>query len=317
MRHVPPTADPSVIVGLESGDDAAVYRTPSGDAIVATTDFFTPVVDDAFDFGRVAAANSLSDVYAMGGRPLFALSVVAFPVKIGIAVLGRIMDGAAAVAAEAGIPILGGHSVDDPVPKFGLVAIGVVDPKRMTTNRGARAGDVLYLTKPLGSGAMTGAIKKDALAPGEIREVTAVMAALNRGASEAMVEAGAHAATDVTGYGLLGHLQKMMAGSAMAARVRVKDLPLIPGARRFYDAGQVPGGTRRNLEYFGAHAKFAPGLADADRLLVADAQTNGGLLIAISAANAQDFERAAARRGVTPHEIGEVVAGDPGTVEFS
>src|SRR5262249_32755916 len=156
------------------------------------------------------------------------------PVKLGMEVLGKIMDGAAKVAAEAGIPILGGHSVDDPVPKFGLVAIGVVDPKRMTTNRGAQIGDVLYLTKPLGSGAMTGAVKKDALAADDIKAVTAVMTTLNRAASEAMIEAGAHAATDVTGYGLLGHLQKMMDGSGVVARIRVKDLPVIPGARRFY-----------------------------------------------------------------------------------
>jgi selenide, water dikinase len=308
--------DASVLVGLETGDDAAVYRTPSGEAIVATTDFFTPIVDDPYDFGRIAAANSLSDVWAMGGRPLFALSIVSFPVKLGIEILGRIMDGAAAVAREAGIPILGGHSVDDPVPKFGLVAIGVVDEKRMTTNRGARPGDLLYLTKPLGSGAMTGAIKKDGLSAEEIQAVTAVMATLNRAASEAMLEAGAHAATDVTGYGLLGHLQKMMDGSGAAARIRVRDLPLIPGARRFYDAGQVPGGTRRNLDFFGERARFAPGLGEADRLLVADAQTNGGLLIAVGSDRSAALEDALVRRGVPVHRIGEVVAGEKGLVEF-
>jgi selenide,water dikinase len=294
-----------------------VYRTPSGDALVATTDFFTPIVDDPYDFGRIAAANSLSDVYAMGGRPLFALSVVSFPVKLGMDLLGRIMDGAASVAREAGIAILGGHSVDDPVPKFGLVAIGIVDPKRMTTNRGAKPGDLLYLTKPLGSGAMTGAIKKDALSAEDIRTVTAVMTTLNRAAGEAMGEAGAHAATDVTGYGLLGHLQKMMEGSGTSARVRVADLPVIPGARRFYDAGQVPGGTRRNLDFFGKRARFGPGLGDGDRLLVADAQTNGGLLIAVDEKSASTLERALAARAVPVHRIGEVRGGEAGIVEFT
>src|SRR5262245_34824966 len=205
LGNLTPYQDFNVLVDASTADDAAVYRIAHDRALVATVDFFTPIVDDPYDFGRIAAANSLSDVYAMGGRPLFALSVVSFPVKLGMDLLGRIVDGAAKVAAEAGIPILGGHSVDDPVPKFGLVAIGVVDPKRMTTNRGARPGDFLYLTKPLGSGAMTGAIKKDGLSPEDVRAVTAVMTTLNRAASEAMIEAGAHAATDVTGYGLLGH----------------------------------------------------------------------------------------------------------------
>jgi selenium donor protein len=293
-----------------------VYRTPSGDAVVATVDFFTPVVDDAYDFGRIAAANSLSDIYAMAGRPLFALSILAVPVKLGTDLPGRIMEGAAAVAREAGIAILGGHSVDDPVPKFGLVAIGLVDEGKMTTNRGARPGDVLYLTKPLGSGAMTGAIKKDALTPEEIRAVTGVMTTLNRGAGEATIEARAHAATDVTGYGLLGHLQKMMEGSGTSARVRAGDLPVIPGARRFYEAGQVPGGTKRNLEFYGARARFGAGLGDAERFLAADAQTNGGLLIAIPPERAAALEAALGRRGVPAHRIGEVLAGEKGLVEF-
>jgi selenide,water dikinase len=294
-----------------------VYRTPSGDAIVATVDFFTPIVDDPYDFGRIAAANSLSDVWAMGGRPLFALSILMVPVKLGTEMPARIIEGAAAVAREAGIPILGGHSVDDPVPKFGLVAIGIVDAGKMTTNRGARAGDLLYLTKPLGSGAMTGAIKKDGLSQDEIRAVTAVMTTLNRAAGEAAVEARAHAATDVTGFGLLGHLQKMMQGAGVKARVRIADLPVIGGARRFYESGQVPGGTKRNLEFFGPRVRFANGLTDADQLLVADAQTNGGLLISVPHDRAQALEHALRRQGVPVHRIGDVLAGDPGVVEFT
>jgi selenium donor protein len=303
-------------VGLETGDDAAIYRTPGGDLIVATLDFFTPVVDDPFDFGRIAAANSLSDVYAMGGRPLFALSVLAFPVKQGLEAPGRILEGAAVVSEEAGISIVGGHSIDEPVPKFGLVVIGTVAEQTLTRNRDARAGDLLYLTKPLGSGAMSGAIKAGTLAPDEIRRVTEVMATLNREAAAAMAEASVHAATDVTGFGLIGHLQKMALASGLAAEVRCAALPVIEGARRFYEAGKVPGGTRRNLEFYGAHASFGPGLGDADRLLVADAQTSGGLLIAASPDRAPALERALASRSVPVHRIGTLVQGQAGTLRF-
>lgn len=308
--------DKNVLVGIETGDDAAVYRSPSGDLIVATLDFFTPVVDDPFDFGRIAAANSLSDVYAMGGRPLFALSIVAYPVKNGLDTLGRILEGGNAVAREAGIPILGGHSIDDAVPKFGLVAIGVVDDGKLTANRGAAPGNRLYLTKPLGSGAMTGALKNGLLDAAEIRAVTEVMAMLNRGAAEAVNEVSATAATDVTGFGLLGHLQKMMAASGTEATIDVAALPLIDGARRFYEQGKVPGGTKRNLAHFGPHARFDAALGDAEKFLVADAQTSGGLLVAIEERNAAAFEAALRSRALPVHRIGTVVSGEPGVVRF-
>lgn len=305
--------DPSVLVGVETGDDAAVYRTPSGDLIVATLDFFTPVVDDPYDFGRVAAANSLSDVYAMGGRPLFALSVVAYPVKQGLDMLGRIMDGATAIAQEAGIPILGGHSIDDTVPKFGLVAVGIVLPQHLTANKGALPGDRLYLTKPLGSGALTGALKRGLIDAETIRRVTEVMATLNRRGAEAMNEAGARAATDITGFGLLGHLQKMMAAGGTEARLRFSALPFIEGAVPLYEAGTVPGGTKRNLDHFGGHAVFdgAPSWAP---LAMADAQTSGGLLIAIGPDRAEALERALSARGVPVHAVGEVVEGVAGRI---
>ncbi len=307
-------SDPNVLVGIETGDDAAVYRTPSGDLIVATLDFFTPIVDDPYDFGRVAAANSLSDVYAMGGRPLFALSIVAYPVKQGMETLGRIMEGGSAIAREAGIPILGGHSIDDPVPKFGLVGIGVVDPKNLAANRGALPGDALYLTKPLGSGAMTGAIKKGLLSSEDVALVTKVMATLNKAGAEAMNEVGVSAATDVTGFGLLGHLQKIMAASGTEAHVRLSELPIMPAARRLYEQGAVPGGTKRNLEYYGGSLKSDLPLTDADKFAIADAQTSGGLLVSIPSARAAAFEAALRVRGVPVHRIGDVYCGEPGVV---
>lgn len=294
-----------------------MYRGPSGDLIVATLDFFTPVVDDPYDFGRVAAANSLSDVYAMGGRPLFALSVVAWPVKLGLEGLGRVLEGAGAVAKEAGVPILGGHSIDDATPKFGLVAIGVVDPASLTTNKGAAPGDRLYLTKPLGSGSMTGALKKGRLTRDEIREVTDVMTTLNARAAEAMREAGVKAATDVTGFGLLGHLHKMMLASGTEARVVLGDVPVMDAARRLASEGQVPGGTRRNLDYYGSNARFPSQATETDRLLMADAQTSGGLLVCVPRGRDGDFEAALRARGVAVRAIGEVASGTPGLVRFT
>ncbi len=313
LRQLPPVIDPAVVVGIETGDDATVYRSPSGDLIVATLDFFTPVVDDPYDFGRIAAANSLSDVYAMGGRPIFALSIVAYPVKQGLAMLGRIMEGAAAVTTEAGIAILGGHSIDDPVPKFGLVAIGIVKPEHLTANRGTLPGDRLYLTKPLGSGALAGALKKGLLDEAAIRRVTEVMATLNRKAAEAMNEALPRAATDVTGFGLLGHLHKLVAASGAEARLRFGAIPFIEGASALYEAGAVPGGTKRNLEYYGCNAAFEGGPSWAP-LALADAQTSGGLLIAIAPERAPILEAALRARGVPVHRIGEVVEGVAGRV---
>lgn len=304
-------------MGIDTGDDAAVYRSPSGDLIIATLDFFTPVVDDPYDFGRVAAANSLSDVYAMGGRPMFALSVVAWPIKYGVEPLARVMEGAAFVAREAGIAILGGHSIDDAVPKFGLVAIGVVEPKHLTTNAGAKPGDLLYLTKPLGSGAMTGALKKGQLTRDEIREVIEVMTTLNRRGAEAMNDGGVRAATDVTGFGLLGHLHKMMLASETEARIALDRLPVMAAARRLCEAGQVPGGTRRNLEYYGVHAEWGSAATEADKLIVADAQTSGGLLVCVPSDQKKAFEAALTTRGVPVHRIGEVLVGRPGRVRFA
>lgn len=308
--------NPAVVVGIEHGDDAAVYRLPSGEHLVATLDFFTPVVDDAFDFGRIAAANSLSDVYAMGGTPLFALSIVCWPVKLGLEPLGRVLEGGAAAATEAGIPILGGHSVDDGVPKFGLVVIGRVEPKNLAANNAAKPGDLLYLTKPIGSGAMTGALKKDLLTAAQARAVTDVMATLNTAGAKAMNAAEVRAATDITGFGLLGHLHKMMLASGCAAEVDVAAIPLIEGAAALYAAGSVPGGTKRNLAHYGVHASFASNLDTSASLLVADAQTSGGILACVPPAGAARFEAVLRAEGAPVARIGRVIAGPAGHCSF-
>lgn len=282
LRHMLPVDDPNVLVGHATGDDAAVYRLSADRALVVTADFFTPIVDDPFDFGRIAAANALSDVYAMGARPLFALNLVGFPRKLlSEGLLEEILRGGGEVAREAGIPILGGHTIDDAEPKYGMVAIGEVDPERMVTNAGAQPGDVLVLTKALGAGIIATAIKAGAASDSVVAAAVGSMATLNRGAAEAMVAAGLRAATDVTGFGLLGHLRSMLRASDVSARVRSADVPLLEGAAELLASGHVPGGTRRNLEDLAPDVRFDPGVSDAHRTLLADAQTSGGLLMAV------------------------------------
>ncbi|MDL1950805.1 selenide, water dikinase SelD [Acidobacteria bacterium ACD] len=282
LRSLPRSADPAVLVGPETSDDAAVYRLTPYLAIVSTVDFFTPIADDPFDFGAVSAANSLSDVYAMGGKPLFALSVVGFPARrLPLRVLDRILAGAAEVASEAGIPILGGHTVDDTEPKFGLAVTGVVHPDRILTNAAARAGDALVLTKPLGTGILATAVKRGLAGEEVARRIVAVMRRLNRAAAESTYEVGVSAATDVTGFGLLGHLREMAAASGLDAEVEAASVPVIDPAREMAASDAVPGGTLENLAHVSPHVDFAPGLSRVEKLLLADAQTSGGLLIAV------------------------------------
>lgn len=311
-----PAVKQNVVVGIDTADDAAVYRFDETTGIVATVDVFTPIVDSPRDFGRIAASNSLSDVYAMGGTPLFALSVVGFPIKeLPIEDLGAILEGAASVCAEAGIGIVGGHSIDDPEPKFGLCVIGRVALDSITANDGARAGDKLLLTKPLGTGIITTGIKREKASPEVVAGAIATMTALNRAACEAMVAAGVGGATDVTGFGLLGHLHEMIHGSGVSAQIDAGAVPILPGARELADEGVVPGGTRRNLEYFGRWIDFDGAVGETDRLLLADAQTSGGLLIAVSEDRLAALEADLRARGVeTVAVIGEVSSGEPGRI---
>jgi len=315
LRHVLPVDDPNVLVGHATGDDAAVYRIAEDRALVVTTDFFTPIVDDPFDFGRIAAANALSDIYAMGARPLFALNLVGFPRKLlSEGLLEEIIRGGGEIAREAGIAILGGHSIDDAEPKYGLVVVGEVDPGRMVTNAAAKPGDVIVLTKPIGSGIIATAIKKDEAPSDVIDAAVENMATLNREAAEAMVAAGAHAGTDVTGFGLLGHLHSMLVASGVAADVHSSAVPLLPGARDLAEAGHVPGGTKRNLQDLEASLHFAGDVPEVTRTLLADAQTSGGMLIVIEAERLDPLLAELSGKTPVAAVIGEVVEGVAGRI---
>ena len=302
-------------MGFATHDDAAVYRLSAREAVVSTVDFFPPVVDDPFAFGQIAAANALSDVWAMGARPLFALNLVAFPTQaLPTETLARILEGGQSKADEAGISILGGHSVDDPEPKYGMAVTGVVHPRRILTNAGGRAGDVLILTKPLGSGIATTAIKRGIASPELERNVIELMSRLNRAAGEVFASGKfpVHALTDVTGFGLLGHLTEMALGAKLRARLFLEQIPILAGVPALAEQGVVPAGTIANLEHFGAQVRFPDGLPDPVKRVLADAQTNGGLLAAVPRAAVQKAERALARARVDAAIIGELVRGAPG-----
>lgn len=289
---------PDLLVGIETGDDAAAWRLTDELAVVQTLDFFMPVVDDPGDYGRIAAANSISDVYAMGARPIMALAIVGLPMKkVAPEVMSRVMEGGAEVCAKAGISIVGGHSIDDEEMKFGLSVTGVVHPDRILRNSGGQEGDLLVLTKPIGSGTLASAVKKQVIAPEHYRALVDTASFLNRAPSEAAVEVGVHAATDVTGFGILGHLHNMAAGACLSAELWLSEIPVLPGAREGIAAGIVPGATGRNLGHFGDNVDWDPALSDLDRKLVADPQTSGGLLLAVPPARLGPLHDALARRG--------------------
>jgi len=283
---LPPVTDPKVLVGSSTADDAAVYKLSDELALVLTTDFFTPIVDAPRDFGRVAAANALSDVYAMGGRPTTALSIVGFPDSLPATVLGEILAGASQVADEAGIAIVGGHTIKSEEPIFGLAVVGTVHPNRVLANAGAKPGDALILTKPLGLGIITTAAKNDQDTRGAIADAIRVMTTLNRAAAEVLTKFDVHALTDITGFGLLGHLRNITAASGVTAEVWAKAVPVLPAAREYVAAGIAPGGTRANLKFLTDWVEYAPGVSSEEQLLLCDAQTSGGLLAAVPEAEA-------------------------------
>jgi selenide,water dikinase len=308
---------PDVLVGHETGDDAAVYRLSADQAIVETADFFTPVVDDPYWFGRIAAANAFSDIWAMGARPLFALNLVGWPVKtLSLDLLGEVLRGGAEAAALAGAPVLGGHSIDDPEPKYGMAVTGMVHPDRILRNVGARPGDRLLLTKPLGSGIVTTAIKRGVALGGLLEAVTKLMAGLNRAAGEALALSGAvHALTDVTGFGLLGHAWRMAEGSGVALRIRSQAVPVLDGVVDLAAADVVPGGSRANLAWVQPHLRADPDAA-LPLIVLADAQTNGGLLAAVAPERSAGVLAALAAAGVVAADIGEVLPGSPPHIEI-
>jgi len=294
-----------------------VYLLPGGPALVQTVDFFTPIVDDPFDWGRIAAANAFSDVYAMGGRPITALNLVAWPVKeLPLELLAEVLEGGATVAREAGVAVVGGHSIHDPEPKYGMAVTGLIDPDRIVRNSTIRPGDRLFLTKPLGLGIISTAIKAGTATAEQLAAAVNTMTMLNAAAAEAMLEAGASAATDVTGFGLLGHLQIALAASGVAARLDASAVQLLPGTLDLARAGTVPSGTRAN-RLFVAPSMDWGGLPDAEQLVLADAQTSGGLLIAIEQDRADALRGALGARGIESSEIGVAQSGMPGTIAVS
>ena len=309
LSAFPATEDPNLLVGSESSDDAAVYRIGPSQAIVHTADFFTPIVDDPFDFGRIAATNALSDVYAMGARPLVAINLVAFDLdELGSEVLSQILAGGRDAVAKAGAVVGGGHSITDPEPKYGLAVTGLVDPERMLTNAGGRAGDSLVLTKPLGAGIVATATKRGIATPAIVERAVAVMTTLNREASEAAVDARASAATDVTGFGLLGHAHELAAASGVSIEIHAEAVPAIEGALELAEGGDsIAGGTRRNLRHAGRFTFFAESVPEGLRILCGDAMTSGGLLVAVEPSRETEIP------GVV---IGRLVEGTPGAISI-
>jgi selenide, water dikinase len=302
------------VVASDTRDDAAVYRLPDGTGLVQTLDFFTPIVDDPFDWGRIAAANALSDVYAMGGTPRLALNIVAWPIEeLSTDLLAQVLRGGAKVASEAGVAVVGGHSIHDPEPKYGMAVTGFVDLEQLVLNSTAPLGAELYLTKPLGIGIITTAIKRGKATIEQIEQAVETMTALNAAPAQAMVEVGVEAATDVTGYGLLGHLHEMLSASGVAADIDAASVPFLNGTLELAESGVVPSGTRSNLAFVGPHVEWGE-LSEPEQLALADAQTSGGLLIAVSPERAERLTSELAARGVPSAKIGETVDGPPGRI---
>jgi selenide,water dikinase len=308
------TAAGDLLVGAAEADDAAVLRLDDERALVFTTDFFTPIVDDPGDWGRIAAANALSDVYAMGGRPLMALNLTAWPGEtLPLTILAEVLRGGAAVAAEAGCLVVGGHTIDDPEPKYGMAVIGLAAPGRLFTIDAARPGDALVLTKAIGTGVVATAHKRGAAPDAALAAAVASMTTLNAAASEAALAAGVVAATDVTGFSLLGHLHRMLRASGCGAVLAAGAVPLLPGALELTAAGFVSGGTRNNMAYLERWATFAPQVPESVAVLLQDAQTSGGLLLATPDPDALAAELG--RRGSIAAVIGRVTDGAAGLIE--
>jgi len=318
FASMPPAAPAhgDLLIGAAEADDAAVLRLDDERALVLTTDFFTPIVDDPGDWGAIAAANALSDVYAMGGRPLFAVNLAAWPGDgLDVAILGQVLQGGAKVAAQAGCVIAGGHTIDDPVPKYGLAVVGLADPAKLMTIDRAAPGDRLILTKPVGTGIIATAVKRGAPAPEVVAAAVASMTRLNAEASQAALAAGVIAATDVTGFGLLGHLHRMLAASGTAATVTAAAVPLLPAALDLAAAGFVSGGTRANTARISPFTTVDPAVPDDLSVLLFDAQTSGGLLLAAPAEGTDALLADLEARGLPAALIGEVTAGAPGHID--
>jgi len=309
LRQIPIVFDPNVIVGRLGADDAAVYKLSDDLAVVQTVDFFTPVVDDPYTFGSIAAANALSDVYAMGARPAMALNIAGFPIdKLPLDVLVEILRGGSDKVEEAGISIAGGHTIEDTEPKYGLVVMGLVHPDRIMTNSGAKTGDVLILTKPIGTGIISTAMKAEVAHQESIDAAVEVMSTLNKTAAEKMLEVGVNSCTDVTGFGLLGHLYEMVSASQVGAEISYEKVPLIPGTWELADDLIIPAGTSRNHEYLSDHVIWGDEIEYEQQMILCDAQTSGGLLVSVPAEKSEALIKALEESGaLAAARIGKIV----------
>jgi selenide, water dikinase len=301
---------PDLLAGLGDPDDAAVWKLDAERALVVTTDFFTPVVDDPFDFGRIAAANALSDIYAMGGRPFLALNVAALCPDLPVEANAEILRGGAEICQQAGVVVAGGHTVQDKEPKFGLVVLGFVHPERLLRKAGAQSGDLLVLTKPLGFGVTTTALKQGKADPKDVAEVVSWMVRLNRSAAALALEFGVQSATDVTGFGLLGHGLEMAEASNVAFHLEAQAIPIVSCAQKYADLWTFPGGASDNRLYYGPRIHFTSGITEEKQMLLFDPQTSGGLLMALSPTRKEAFFQRAKELGQPVWLIGEVQAGN-------
>ncbi|MCD7033602.1 selenide, water dikinase SelD [Metabacillus sp. GX 13764] len=316
IRSLPPAVqNPDLLVGLDTSDDAGVYRLTDDLALVQTVDFFTPIVDDPYSFGQVAAANAISDIYAMGGKPLTALNIVAFPIAdLDKSILADILRGAGDKLKEAGATLVGGHSIEDKEPKFGLAVTGLVHPDKVRSNAGAKAGDKLILTKPIGVGIMSSSLKRGLLSEEEIKRVTEVMAFLNKTAAEKMSAYSVSACTDVTGFGLLGHASEMAKGSEKGIMIDSKRVPVLERVRELAEQGVIPGGTKNNHKHLSGSVTFPEGMDDIDQYILCDAVTSGGLLISLPAVEAESLLADLKAAGLEAEMIGDVTDEHPGHI---
>ncbi|MNK32612.1 Selenide, water dikinase [compost metagenome] len=316
LRTLPPAdPNPNLLVGTDTSDDAGVYRLTDDLAIVQTLDFFTPIVDDPYSFGQIAAANALSDIYAMGGKPLTVLNIVAFPISVlDKSILADILRGAGDKVKEAGATLVGGHSIDDKEPKFGLSVTGTIHPDKVRTNAGAKAGDKLILTKPIGVGVLTTSIKKDQLSEEETTRLVSVMSTLNKTAAEIMEPFTVHACTDVTGFGLLGHASEMAKGSNLGLVIHKEAVPVLPRVRELAENGFVPGGTKNNFAHLEGSILYPEQMDQIDRYILCDAVTSGGLLISVASEESESLLKELKAAGVEAAVIGEVTEDHPGQI---
>lgn len=317
MRHLPQSVpDPNLLVGLDTSDDAGVYKINDDTALVQTLDYFTPIVDDPYMFGQIGAANSLSDVYAMGGKPITVMNIVGFPINtLDQSVLADILSGASDKVAESGAALVGGHSIDDQEPKFGQSVTGTVHPDRIISNAGAKPGDRLILTKPIGVGILTTAIKRDLLAKDELNEVMDTMATLNKYAAETMANYSVNACTDVTGFGLLGHSLEIAQGGQVGITISSKDVPVLTKTRELAEQNVIPGGTRGNHQWLSDRIDYDDAISDIDQLILCDAVTSGGLLISVPEAQAESLQHELRENNVQSAIIGEVTSEHSGRIK--